>query len=42
MDLFFNHSFNWFSVKINLEKNRFNLICPEASKALKTQIAAVR
>ena len=40
MDLFFDHSFNSFSVKINLNKKGLYSICPEGSKDFKTQIAA--
>ena len=39
-DLFFDHYFNCFNVKTDINKNEPHLIFPEGSKAFKTQIPA--
>ena len=40
VDLFFDHYFNFLSVKTDKNKNGFNLLYPEESKAFKAQIPA--
>ena len=40
VDLCFDHYFNCLSIKTDISKNRLNFICPEGSKAFKTQITA--
>ena len=40
VDLCFDHYFNCLSVKTDINKNRYNLIYSEGSKAFKTQLAA--